>query len=128
LYGKLLGPLMKIIGDRRLIIVPSGPLNYVPFHALKVDGRYLIETREVLISPSAAIWLELDSRQPGRSSEALLMGFANEQIPMVNAEIDRLARLMPAAGKYTGDACTFAEYLRLAPAARIIHIACHGDF
>src|SRR5690606_40984839 len=38
LYGKLLGPLMKIIGDRRLIIVPSGPLNYVPFHALKVDG------------------------------------------------------------------------------------------
>ena len=128
LFGKILSPLMKIVGDRRLIIVPSGPLNYVPFHALKVDGRYLIETREVLVSPSASIWLELGCRRARPGPDALLMGFANEQIPMVDAEIDRLARLMPAAGKYTGDECTFAQYLHLAPAAHIIHIACHGDF
>src|SRR5262249_6858597 len=38
LYGELVAPLEKMITGRRLIIIPHGPLHYVPFHALSVGN------------------------------------------------------------------------------------------
>jgi CHAT domain-containing protein len=129
LYEKLLQPLEKKVGARDLVIVPVGATHYVPFHALRsADGKYLIEAREIVYCPSAAVWRYLDAK-PGQSAEnALLVGFADEKIPLVNREIEELREIFPAAKALTGEAANFRNYRRHAPDFDILHLACHGQF
>jgi CHAT domain-containing protein/tetratricopeptide (TPR) repeat protein len=63
LYKTAVEPAAKIIGDRRLLVVADGALNYVPFEAL-VTGTsgtdyaslpYLVKTNELVYSPSASV-------------------------------------------------------------------------
>jgi CHAT domain-containing protein len=58
MYDRLLGPIEnELASDRRLVVVPDGPLSHVPFAAL-VDrtGRHVVERRVVVISPSVAAY------------------------------------------------------------------------
>lgn len=128
LYQRLFSRLETSIGDRNLVIVPSGVLNYVPFQALRSEATYLIETREIVRSPSAAIWQTLANAGSRRPRGVLLIGFADESIPLVDSEIETLSRVFPDADAYTGESSTFAAYMRMAPGKRVIHIACHGTF
>ena len=52
----LLDPVADPIRDsRRLIVVPSGPLHLLPFHALPFDDTYMGATRAVSVLPSASV-------------------------------------------------------------------------
>jgi CHAT domain-containing protein/tetratricopeptide (TPR) repeat protein len=51
-YGLLLAPLKERLRDKDLVIVPSGPLCYLPFEALIEDGQYLIERHRIRYAPS----------------------------------------------------------------------------
>lgn len=54
----LLAPVSTVVGTcTRLYIVPYGPLHLLPFHLLRLDGRYLIEHLEVVVLPTAALLL-----------------------------------------------------------------------
>ena len=131
LYEKLFKPLEDFVEQRDLVIVPVGATHYVPFHALRRGGgdeKYLIETREIVYSPSAAVWMSLTSKPQRKAKTALLIGFADEQIPLVNREIAALKKIFPAAKTLIGDDATFANYTENAPAADILHLACHGQF
>ena len=128
LYSKLLRPLETFVEDRNLVIVPAGGLNYVPFHALFDGEKYAIQTREIVYSPSAAIWLVLNSRHRPAAANALLMAFADERIPLVDREIDRLARTLPNAVRFSGRRATFASFTSNAGKFDIVHLACHGQF
>jgi CHAT domain-containing protein len=63
LYKAVLEPVAGLIGDKRLLIVADGALNYVPFEALvkTTDGAdyaslsYLIKSNEVVYAPSASV-------------------------------------------------------------------------
>ncbi|HYO91271.1 MAG TPA: CHAT domain-containing protein, partial [Pyrinomonadaceae bacterium] len=63
LYKTAVEPAASIIGDKRLLIVPDGALNYVPFEALVTTAGgsdygtmpYLIKTNEVIYAPSASV-------------------------------------------------------------------------
>ncbi len=59
LYQTLIGPAAGKIKNKRLLIVGSGVLQYFPFASLRVKSegrhRYLIETNEIVILPSASI-------------------------------------------------------------------------
>lgn len=50
-------------GIRKLIIVPDGVLAAVPFEALRVDGKYLVEDYEVAYLPAAALFLREAARR-----------------------------------------------------------------
>ncbi|MBX7171322.1 MAG: CHAT domain-containing protein [Pyrinomonadaceae bacterium] len=50
----LLSPAKNEIGNKKLLIVSEGALQYLPFAALKINNRYLIETNEILNLPSAS--------------------------------------------------------------------------
>jgi CHAT domain-containing protein len=55
--GRLLvGPALGRVAGRRLVVVPDGALQYVPFAALvpKADGRPLVFDHEVVTLPSAS--------------------------------------------------------------------------
>ena len=128
LYEKLINPLETLIGEKDLVVIAAGVLNYVPFHALKTSEKYLIETREIVHSPSAAAWISLNERPKKKLKSALLIGFADENIPLVNKEIETLQKIVPMAKTFTGKDATFENYLGNAPKFDILHLACHGQF
>jgi CHAT domain-containing protein len=63
LYKAVLEPAAGLIGEKRLLIVADGALNYIPFEALvkTTDGAdyaslsYLIKTNEDVYAPSASV-------------------------------------------------------------------------
>ncbi|MCM3870684.1 MAG: CHAT domain-containing protein, partial [Pyrinomonadaceae bacterium] len=63
LYKVALAPAASMIGNRRLVIVADGALNFVPFEALVTTDRggdyssldYLIKTNKVGYAPSASV-------------------------------------------------------------------------
>jgi CHAT domain-containing protein/tetratricopeptide (TPR) repeat protein len=65
----LLGQVADRLGDRRLVIVPSGALHYVPFAALPDPGHAadpLMLRHEIVYVPSLAVLAEMRARQNGR--------------------------------------------------------------
>jgi hypothetical protein len=127
LYDKLVRPLAEFIGARDLVVVPAGALYYVPFHALKAE-KYLIETREVVYTPSAGVWHFLQRRKPKPVENALLIGFADERIPLVEQEIKALAKIFAQAKTLTGENASFSNYTAHAQDFDVLHLACHGQF
>ena len=77
LYKVALAPAASMIGNRRLVIVADGALNFVPFEALVTTERggdyssldYLIKTNKVSYAPSASVTAALrdQKRTPGRN-------------------------------------------------------------
>lgn len=128
LYDELFAPLAKVIGERDLVIVSVGATHYVPFHALFDGASYLIETREIVYAPSATVWSLLASNRQKKFADALLIGFADEQIPLVNQEIEILRKIFPTAECYTGERAKITAFTENAARFDVIHLACHGQF
>ena len=128
LYEKLIKPLEAFIGSLDLVVVPAGPLHYVPFHALNDGKKYLIEMREIVHSPSAAIWRFLSNEPAKKTRNALLIGFADDNIPSVNEEIETLQKIFSVATAFTDKKATFENYTENADKFDVLHLACHGQF
>ena len=75
LFGRLSA---QLVAGQKLIIVPDGLLNYLPFEALIHNGRYLIEDHEISYLPSASMlgrWQDSESRaDAGAKMELLAFG------------------------------------------------------
>lgn len=63
----LLGPLLADSEGaslpRRLVVIPDGPLHYLPFGALRFQGRHLLDDHEVTLLPSASVLVALRERR-----------------------------------------------------------------
>jgi CHAT domain-containing protein len=63
LYKTAVEPAAQVVGDKRLLVVADGALNYVPFEALVTAAGgsdysalpYLVKTNEVVYAPSASV-------------------------------------------------------------------------
>jgi CHAT domain-containing protein len=92
LYQAAVAPASALLGDKRLLIVADGALNYVPFEALvkTSDGAdyssltYLIKTNEIVYAPSASVVAAI--RQGGRSAGKNVLLVAD---PVFNADDPR---------------------------------------
>jgi CHAT domain-containing protein len=74
LYEALLRPIREAAQKETLIIARDGQLHLVPFDALRdVSGRYVVETRTVIYSPSASsFYLLTEQKRPPTVPNALL--------------------------------------------------------
>ena len=68
LSGMIFGKAEPLLGNRRLLIVPDGGLQYVPFSMLPLPGsdEPLVVRHEVVIAPSASALAVLRAQAPGR--------------------------------------------------------------
>jgi len=128
LYDQLIRPLADHISKDRLVIVPVGSLNYVPFQALHDNGKYLVETFEISYAPSARVWTTLQKRRNKKIKNSLLIGLADERIPLVENEIRQLKPVVPSPTAFIGKKATFSSFIANAANFDAIHMACHGKF
>ncbi len=130
LGAALLGPL-KLQPGQRLIIVPHGPLHYLPFQALRLDGRYVIETHPVSVAPSMSIAVQLAQRSP--RVDASLTAFGNPRIedkydlPGAETEVKEIAQLFPRKTVYMGAAATKTQFREVAARSPLMHVAAHAE-
>jgi CHAT domain-containing protein/predicted negative regulator of RcsB-dependent stress response len=67
LYGMIVAPAASSLGDRRVLVVAEGALNYVPFESLVKNTQgvdyaalsYLVKTNEIVYAPSASVVAEV---------------------------------------------------------------------
>ncbi|MCM3872895.1 MAG: CHAT domain-containing protein [Pyrinomonadaceae bacterium] len=80
LYKAAVEPASALIGQKRLLVVADGGLNYIPFEALvKAAGgdyasaQYLIKTNEVVYAPSASVIGAIRQQGPRPAGRAMLV-------------------------------------------------------
>ena len=81
LYKVALAPAASMIGNRRLVIVADGALNFVPFEALVTTDRggdyssldYLIKTNKVSYAPSASVTAAVRDQKRAAGRNILLV-------------------------------------------------------
>jgi len=130
--GELLLKPLGIPAGKRIIIVPHGPLHYLPFQALRLDGQYLIERNPISIAPSISIAARLAERTP--TTTAQLLAFGNptispdvaDPLPGAEREVHELAGQFPGAKLFFNADANQTNFRANAPQSRLVHIAAHA--
>jgi len=81
LYKAVLEPAAAMIGDKRLLIVADGALNYVPFETLLktpdagdfASLGYLVKSNEIVYAPSASVVGAIKQQRAKNNSRAVLV-------------------------------------------------------
>lgn len=136
MHQLLIEPVKGLLSrDTKLVVVPDSTLRSVPFAALVDDrGRYLVEEHELVISPSAAVFLKLSKRRDAAGAGSRLLIVTNParsrgsegSLPYADAEGRAIAAFYKDVVSLTGDDATVTEFMRHAPQARVIHFAGHA--
>lgn len=118
----LFGSLAADLGDRPLVLVPTGPLHAVPWSVLPS-----CRGRTVTVAPSAAIWHRTVTRaDTGRSGAVVLI--AGPNLSHAADEVEALAQHYPDARRLTGDEATCEAACAALDGADLVHVAAHGRF
>jgi CHAT domain-containing protein len=127
LYRDLWSPLEDLIATRRVLLVPHGPLQELPFAALRrpADGRWLVERHTLLRVPSATAYARLRDRPAGAEDSVLVLGDPDGSLPAARSEAHDVAALWSVRPLLGADASE-AAFRRRSPDARVIHLASHG--
>jgi CHAT domain-containing protein len=121
LSQSLIEPVAPTLGDRRLVIVPTGSLHALPWSVLPdLRGRPLV------ITPSVVTWLALEASPRRRRRRIALV--AGPRLRHARPELAGVGALYPGAVVLTGREATAAAVMQSLDAATVAHLACHGRF
>ncbi len=127
LYNMTVAPVASLVGNKRILVVADGALNYVPFEAL-VTGMptdaangdysslsYLIKTNEVMYAPSASVVAALRAQRAAATSNkgGSVLVVAD---PVFSLEDLRVKSAANAAKKPTADTVSRTRGLLLSSA------------
>jgi len=116
----VLRPLTAHIGDRPLVVVPTGDLHAMPWSLLPS-----CRGRAVSVVPAAAVWHRAAARRPAGTHSVLVAG---PGLAEADSEVADLAAVMPAATVLSGTAATVDRVLASLAGASVAHIAAHASF
>jgi CHAT domain-containing protein/tetratricopeptide (TPR) repeat protein len=119
LDAQFLAPLAELLGDRDLIVVPTGALYAVPWGVLPS-----LRSRSVVVAPSATAWLA--ARRGGSSQLRKVVLVRGPGLPAARGEIEKLALHYRNATQKHGPSATIKSVLRALDGAKLAHIAAHG--
>ncbi len=128
IFKELLAPVWPQLRGRRLVIVPHGALHYVPFHALYDGEQYVTDLCAVSYAPSASIYARCQQQAGGGGKGALVLGVADDQAPLIDAEAKAVAAVLPDAQLCIGRDATEHVLRTAGRHSHIVHIASHGYF
>jgi tetratricopeptide (TPR) repeat protein len=114
---RLVAPLRPYIGDRELVIVPTGPLYAVPWGSLPS-----LRGRPVVVAPSATAWLTAFSAPDPPGHVVLARG---PRLRETIAEEKTLTEVYPSATRLSP--ATVSDVLTALDGAAMAHLAAHGE-
>ena len=121
LGDRLIVPLSERLGDRPLVIVPTGSLHAMPWSMLPQ-----LRGRPIVVAPSAATWSALQRPRPARRGKVVLV--AGPRLRHAASEVTALASLYSRPVTLSGRQATVEAVMRSLDGATVAHIACHGHF
>ncbi len=116
-----------LAGCEQLIVVPHGALHGVPFVALGAGGQAVLDRHELSVAASASVALQGLAREARAGTQALVVGDTT-RLSHVAAELRAVAAALGQAQVLEGPAASVAALQREAPAADLLHLACHAQF
>ncbi|MBK8988082.1 MAG: CHAT domain-containing protein [Chloroflexi bacterium] len=128
LYQQLFAPVRPLLqGYQRLIVVPHGPLHYLPCHALFDGQAYLLAQFEMSYLPSASM-LRYCQTAVRADGGLLALGYSGDgRLPHAPHEAQSIAQMWGGTTLLEQEATL--ENLRQHTASyRLIHLATHGEF
>lgn len=124
------GDLMTNEGDI-IWFVPHDMLHYVPLHAIKAEGRYLIERNPVCYTPSASVMKYCQAKSKGRLEKALVLGDSRNDLIHAREQAQAVAELFNTKPYLNGQATKSLVKEKLEKEGSdidILHFSCHGKF
>jgi len=128
LYGELIAPLRPFFQGKHLIVVPHGPLHFLPFHALRNGEEYLCDSFTVSYAPSATVFCWCQEKPASASAGSLVFGIADERAPQILQEAQCVAALLPQSSLHVGDQATSSVLRKRGPQSGLVHLATHGVY
>ena len=114
----LLAPLADELGDRQVVLTPSGLLAAVPWSLLPTNRG-----RPVVVAESATSWAAR-TETPLRSGSA---GFvAGPRVPQAESETNAASKVWPGSRLLRGDEASAEAVSRLAGEVDVLHVSAHG--
>ncbi|GAB3006736.1 CHAT domain-containing protein [Saccharothrix stipae] len=111
----LVKPLVGLIGDHDLVILPAWALHTVPWGCLAS-----LSNRSIVVAPSATMWATREHpRDDGRV--VVVAG------PHASPDVTQLVHHHAHADLFTGDRATGASVLAAMDGARLVHLAVHAS-
>lgn len=124
LEAAVLTPLAGVVGDRPLVVVPTGSLRSTPWALLPACAG-----RSVTVAPSATVWLNATTAaaarrtRPGAERVVLVSG---PGLAGAAAEVAQLSAAYPGALRLSGPEATVEATLAALDGAAVAHVATHG--
>jgi CHAT domain-containing protein/tetratricopeptide (TPR) repeat protein len=113
--------LPRLAGAELVVLAPHGGLFNLPLHAIRVDGRRLIERWPVAYVPAASVLPRLvDDANPPRAPGVVGAFFATEA--------ERVAETLGVDASLVGVAVDKTEVLDLLREHDLVHVSSHGFF
>jgi CHAT domain-containing protein len=132
-YEQLFAPLRSKIANHRLVIVPHGPLHYIPFAALRdaKRKRYLVEDFTITYAPSASSLRFLSEKESGVDGTALVLGnpigMNGSDLPNAVWEAVRASEAL-GTRPLLGERAMESRLYELNGKVDLVHIAAHGTY
>ncbi|MBN1571784.1 MAG: CHAT domain-containing protein [Deltaproteobacteria bacterium] len=131
MYDLILSDVLKDADEEKLIVIPHGPLHYLPFSALYDGKDYLIDRYTLIVDPSASVLRFIVDKRKKPEGKVLALGNPKtkyDPLPFAEREVGEINEVMADVDAYIRNGATetlgkkrFSDY-------RIIHLACHGKF
>ena len=128
LYSELIAPLRPLLQGKHLIIVPHGPLHFMPFHALRNGEEYLCDAFTVSYAPSATVFSACQEKPASANTSSLVFGIADERAPQILQEAQSVAELLPQSSLHLGEQATSSVLREKGAQCGVVHIATHGIY
>jgi CHAT domain-containing protein len=130
--GPFVEPILPWANESDIVwLVPHDVLHYLPLHALKVEGRYLIERNPVCYTPSASVMKYCHAKRKGRRERAFVLGDSRNDLMHAREEAYTVAELFsttPCLDNQATKSLVENELARASDEVDILHFACHGYF
>ncbi len=136
LYSLLISKLEQngwLQGVDKLIVIPDGILNYLPFSALPQNARdharFLIERFEISVEPSALALASMPVGHAARLKRVAAFAPARSRLRYAAQEARDVAAIFGPDGEaILGRAATKARFQERASRSDVVHVATHGFF
>jgi tetratricopeptide (TPR) repeat protein len=125
LDAMLMRPVLNVVGDREVVLVPTGRLHALPWPTLPS-----LRGIPVSVAPSATTWLaamraNTSARARARGRVVLVAG---PNLEHANSEVAAVAKLYTSPEVYSGGDATADVVRQTMDGAGLVHIAAHGRF